>query len=94
MKRETKGTMSYEERRRFAVGVLKGIAAPVTPGNVEFLLAWMSRENTAAKNNPLATTFPSDGWTAFNYQKKDGKFVLDENGDKIPLVKNYPSFND
>ncbi len=94
MKRETKGTMSYEERRRFAVGVLKGIAAPVTPGNVEFLLAWMSRENTAAKNNPLATTFPSDGWTAFNYQKKDGKFVLDENGDKIPLVKNYPSFNE
>lgn len=94
MKPETKGTMSYEDRRRFAVGVLKGIAAPVTAGNVEFLLAWMSRENTAAKNNPLATTFPSDGWTAFNYQKKDGKFVLDRNGDRIPLVKNYPSFDE
>ena len=41
MKPEREGTMSYEERRRFAVGVLKGIAAPVTAGNVEFLLAWM-----------------------------------------------------
>ena len=94
MKRERKGTMSYEDRRRFAVGVLKGIAAPVTAGNVETLLAWMSRENTAAKNNPLATTFPSDGWTAFNYLKKDGEFVLDEDGNKIPLVKNYPDFNE
>ena len=94
MKRERKGTMSYEDRRRFAVGVLKGIAAPVTAGNVEFLLAWMSRENTAAKNNPLATTFPSDEWTAFNYQKKDGEFVLDKDGNKIPLVKNYPDFNE
>jgi hypothetical protein len=94
MKPEREGTMSYEERRRFAVGVLKGIAAPVTAGNVEFLLAWMSRENTAAKNNPLATTFPSDEWTAFNYQKKDGEFVLDKDGNKIPLVKNYPDFNE
>jgi hypothetical protein len=82
MKRETEGTMSYEDRRRFAVGVLKGIAAPITAGNVETLLAWMSRENTGAKNNPLATTFPSDEWTAFNY--KDGK----------PHVKNYPDFNE
>ena len=94
MKPEREGTMSYEERRRFAVGVLKGIAAPVTAGNVETLLAWMSRENTAAKNNPLATTFPSDEWTAFNYQKKDGEFVLDKDGNKIPLVKNYPDFNE
>ena len=94
MKPEREGTMSYEDRRRFAVGVLKGIAAPVTAGNVEFLLAWMSRENTAAKNNPLATTFPSDEWTAFNYQKKDGEFVLDKDGNKIPLVKNYPDFNE
>lgn len=94
MKREREGTMSYEDRRRFAVGVLKGIAAPVTAGNVETLLAWMSRENTAAKNNPLATTFPSDEWTAFNYQKKDGEFVLDKDGNKIPLVKNYPDFNE
>jgi hypothetical protein len=93
-KPEREGTMSYEDRRRFAVGVLKGIAAPVTAGNVEFLLAWMSRENTAAKNNPLATTFPSDEWTAFNYQKKDGEFVLDKDGNKIPLVKNYPDFNE
>ena len=57
MKPETKGTMSYEDRRRFAVGVLKGIAAPVTAGNVETLLAWMSRENTAARNNPMAVSY-------------------------------------
>ena len=94
MKREREGTMSYEDRRRFAVGVLKGIAAPVTAGNVEFLLAWMSRENTQAENNPMATTFPSEDATAFNYQKKDGEFVLDKDGNKIPFVKNYPDFNE
>ena len=93
-KPEREGTMSYEDRRRFAVGVLKGIAAPITAGNVEFLLAWMSRENTQAENNPMATTFPSEDATAFNYQKKDGEFVLDKDGNKIPFVKNYPDFNE
>tara|TARA_B100001029_G_scaffold85080_1_gene69860 strand:+ start:5343 stop:7310 length:1968 start_codon:yes stop_codon:yes gene_type:complete len=87
MKPETKGTMSYEDRRRFAVGVLKGIAAPVTAGNVETLLAWMSRENTAARNNPMATTFSSDGWKAFNYRTK-------ADGTKVPHVKHYPSFEE
>tara|TARA_R100001163_G_scaffold1411_2_gene2231 strand:+ start:9685 stop:11652 length:1968 start_codon:yes stop_codon:yes gene_type:complete len=87
MKPETKGTMSYEDRRRFAVGVLKGIAAPVTAGNVETLLAWMSRENTAARNNPMATTFPSDGWKAFNYRTTP-------DGTKVPHVKHYPSFKE
>ena len=95
MKPEREGTMSYEERRRFAVGVLKGIGAPTTPGNVEFLLAWMSRENTQAENNPMATTFPSEDSTPFNYLKdEEGEFVLDKDGNKIPLVKNYPDFNE
>jgi len=95
MVKETKGTMSYEDRRRFAVGVLKGLDAPVTGGNVLTLLGWMSRENTNAKFNPLATTYGSDGWTAFNYKKnKDKTFALDANGDKQPFVKNYPSFKE
>jgi hypothetical protein len=87
MKPERKGTMSYEDRRRFAVGVLKGIAAPVTAGNVETLLAWMSRENTAARNNPMATTFSSDGWKAHNYRTK-------ADGSKVAHVKHYPSFEE
>ena len=87
MKPERKGTMSYEDRRRFAVGVLKGIAAPVTAGNVETLLAWMSRENTAARNNPMATTFSSNGWKAHNYRTLP-------DGSRVAHVKHYPSFKE
>lgn len=87
MKPERKGTMSYEDRRRFAVGVLKGIAAPVTAGNVETLLAWMSRENTAARNNPMATTFSSNGWKAHNYRTR-------ADGSRVAHVKHYPSFKE
>jgi len=87
MKPERKGTMSYEDRRRFAVGVLKGIAAPVTAGNVETLLAWMSRENTAARNNPMATTFSSNGWKAHNYRTLP-------DGSRVAHVKHYPSFEE
>ena len=82
MIKESKGTMSYEDRRKFAVGLLKGLDAPVTGGNVLTLLGWMSRENTPAKFNPLATTYDSDGWTTYNYK------------DNQPHVKNYPSFKE
>lgn len=87
MKPERKGTMSYEDRQRFAVGVLKGIAAPVTAGNVETLLAWMSRENTAARNNPMASTFSSNGWKAHNYRTR-------ADGSRVAHVKHYPSFKE
>lgn len=84
---EDKGRMKYEDRLRFAVGVLKGIGAPLTAGNTEVLLAWMSRENTQARHNPMATTFPSTGWKAHNYRTT-------ANGSKVPHVKHYPSFDE
>lgn len=84
---EDKGRMKYEDRLRFAVGVLKGIGAPLTAGNTEVLLAWMSRENTQARYNPMATTFPSTGWEAHNYRTT-------ANGSKVPHVKHYPSFDE
>ena len=53
----TPGTMSYADRKRFAASFLEIIGADKDDvGNMLTMLAWMSRENTAAKNNPLATT--------------------------------------
>lgn len=62
----------------FAAATLKGLGAPVTPANIQSLLGWMQRENTAAANNPLATTQPAPGAT-------------DLPGNSAG-VKNYPSF--
>lgn len=53
----TPGTMSYADRKRFAASFLEIIGADKDDvGNMLTMLAWMSRENTKAKNNPLATT--------------------------------------
>jgi hypothetical protein len=59
------GTMSFEDRLRFAKDLLSNLDAPETAGNVHFLLAWMAKENTSAGGvssngsgfNPLATTW-------------------------------------
>lgn len=48
----------------FAKAVLKGIGAPATPANVNFIMAWAHREGTAASANPLATTQRATGSTA------------------------------
>lgn len=75
-------TMAFEDRRLFAEAVLNGIEAPLTPQNIEFMLAWMAKENTAATFNPLATTMgKSKGYTPFNWTAE---------GD--PLVLNYPDW--
>ena len=40
---------------------------PVTQSNINFLVGWQQAENTAAANNPLATTWSGvPGATAFN----------------------------
>lgn len=43
-------------RSAFADAVLNAAGLPVTQANVNFMLAWMNREGTAASFNPLATT--------------------------------------
>ena len=80
-------TMGFEDRRRFAETILKGIEAPLTPQNMELMLAWMAKENTGATFNPLATTMGKSkldkglGYTVYNWT---------DEGD--PLVLNYPNW--
>ena len=75
-------TMAFEDRRLFAEAILDGIEAPLTPQNIEFMLAWMAKENTAATFNPLATTMgKSKGYTPFNWTAEGN-----------PLVLNYPDW--
>jgi len=79
--------MAFEDRRRFAEDVLKGIEAPLTPQNMELMLTWMAKENTDATFNPLATTMGKSkldkglGYTPYNRTAED-----------IPLVLNYPNW--
>lgn len=47
--------------KAFQTAILKGIKAPLTAQNYAFLSAWMQRENTAARFNPLATTQRTSG---------------------------------
>lgn len=61
--------------------VLKGLGAPVTESNMRFLAGWAQLENTAALNNPLATTRPLEGKST----------TLSGNE---PGVKNYPDPED
>ncbi len=68
-------------RQTFAQDVLNGIGAPITGQNMALLLAWMAGENTAAANNPLATTQPWQNATDFNV-----------NGGHP--VKNYATYQD
>ena len=59
--------MSYLKRVDWAISFLDALRAeagsrnpndyPASPGNISFILHWMGRENTAAKNNPLATSW-------------------------------------
>ena len=67
--------MSYTKRVDWAIDLLnllrrdaKGSAKdyPPTPGNISFILHWMGRENTKAKNNPLATTWDMGNSDSFN----------------------------
>jgi hypothetical protein len=48
---------------KFAAGVLRAIGSPVTAANVHWFEAWANLENTAARNNPLATTQTETGST-------------------------------
>jgi hypothetical protein len=61
--------------------VLRGMKAPVTESNMRFLAGWSGLENTAATNNPLASTRQTDGSTdlAGNAARNNGI-----------AVQNYP----
>ncbi len=50
----------------FAIGVLKGIHAPVTTANVRSIEAWAQREGGGGSWNPLNTTQRMPGSTTFN----------------------------
>ena len=50
----------------WATEFLLEIGVPVTRTNKVVVFAWMRKENTKAKNNPLATTHKGPGSTNFN----------------------------
>lgn len=64
---------------RFAADMLTNLAVPVTPSNVAAIQAWASGEGSRARFNPLDTTQPEPGATAYN-----------ANGG-VP-VENYPDY--
>jgi hypothetical protein len=45
----------------FAVGVLHGIHAPITPANVQSIERWEAMEGGMPWNNPLNTSLPTSG---------------------------------
>ena len=49
--------MTYRNRVRWAEDLLGLLEAPKSKGNVSFILHWMGREGTAARFNPLATSW-------------------------------------
>lgn len=53
-------------REEFALALLDAIKAPRRDTNVTALVSWMQAEGSAARFNPLATTQPYPGATAFN----------------------------
>ena len=50
----------------FIRAVLADLRAPATPANIKSLASWFPHENTAAKNNPMASTLREPGSTTFN----------------------------
>jgi hypothetical protein len=52
--------------QQFGSDVLSAIGAPLTTSNLGAFAAWAAGENTCAGFNPLATTQPEPGATAFN----------------------------
>ena len=67
--------------------VLTGIGAPRSYGNILTLLGWAAKENTKAKNNPLATTA---GWIK-NADGSDPTFfnTISKEGEPRQGVRNY-----
>lgn len=63
--------------------ILKGIGAPITPDNMEFLYAWRQSEGGQAKNNPFNTTHHKPGASFYNCLSKNSE------GKCIQGVKNY-----
>lgn len=55
------GTLSY-----FAYHVLRGIGAPITQSNLNFIIAWANREGGGGAFNPLNTSLRVSGSTSFN----------------------------
>jgi hypothetical protein len=53
-------------REAWAVDLLNTLGAPACSQNLVAVVAWQSAESTDAGWNPLATTMPADGATAFN----------------------------
>jgi hypothetical protein len=65
--------------RQFGAAVMTAIGAGVTAANLDAFAAWAAGEGTCARFNPLATTQPEPGATAFNTLSGGGH------------VWNYPS---
>ena len=59
--------VTSSSRTAFIRAVLADLGAPATSADINSLVAWLPHENTAAKNNPMASTLKEPGSTTFNY---------------------------
>jgi hypothetical protein len=55
-----------QSRESWAVSLLQALDAPVCSNNLVTLVTWQTAENTDAAWNPLATTMPAAGASAYN----------------------------
>jgi hypothetical protein len=74
--------------KQFYEEILKGIGAPITDDNLEFMYAWRQSEGGEAKNNPFNTTHDKPGSTFYNCLQKGSS------GACIHGVKNYKDDRD
>ena len=71
--------MTGDELRDFSEGVLRGIGAPASAWNLEFMSEWARSEGTLADHNPFASTRPAEGATIFN-SAKVRNYIDDDQG--------------
>lgn len=71
------------QRQQFSIDLLSSLGDPLTPANEQDIVAWEAAENTAAANNPLATTLGS----AASGVTIPGSTSFNGSG-----VQNYPSY--
>ena len=58
--------LKVPQRTAWSMSILNKLHDPYTPENIAFLNRWQAQENTNARHNPLATTQPARGASAFN----------------------------
>jgi hypothetical protein len=77
---------------RWAAAFLGRIGAPVARNNLVVMVAWETAEYTAARWNPLATTYPMTGSTMFNSSRVRNYLSLSQGLDATIATLRAPGY--